>query len=457
MNRVSSWSFVHVACAAVALCAACLLPVASSAQGRPGETAEGSLNLRHKAHSPRPTASTQTNLAFQGKLAFAGSADGFRILDISNPTNPIELSHVLCNGAQGHLSVWGNLLFRSVDTPQSSTDCDSSNVTASTPGHFEGIQIFDISDPTAPQRIHSVYTPCGSNTHTLVPDLLNHRVFLYVSSYPLGGAAIGPNCQALETGDGHSRISIIEVPLENPLAATVSPYFLDDDTEYATYLGAFTFRACRSITVFSELNLAAAACFLEAQLWDISNPASPVFLWRYRNDAIKPENVDLFASASFSWDGELVAFGDMSGGGGAARCIDPEDDQGRIWLLDTQTGVELASYKIPRSEPGVCTSHGISFLPQRGGKHTLVASYFTGGTTIVDVNALLAGAGDADAEIAWAKPEGTNVWSAHWYNGHIYASDLGRGLDVFQLRDSTRASALRLPRLNPNTQESLID
>ena len=24
-------------------------------------------------------------------------------------------------------------------------------------------------------------------------------------------------------------------------------------------------------------------------------------------------------------------------------------------------------------------------------------------------------------------------WSAYWYNGHIYASEIARGLDVFEL------------------------
>jgi hypothetical protein len=457
MKGVSFWQSVPTACACAAavLWSVLLLPTESSAQGHPGETAEGSLNLQHLANLPRPTEVTQTYLAFRDNLAFVGASDGFRILDISNPKKPVELSHTVCNGAQGHLSVWGNLLFRSVDAPQSSTDCDSSNVTASTPGHFEGIQVFDISDLTAPQRIHSIHTDCGAATHALVPDPLNHRVFLYVSSYPLGGASLGPNCASLEVGDGHSRISIVEVPLENPQAATVSHYYLDQDTEYGTYLGAFTFRGCRSITVFSELNLAAAACFREGQLWDISNPASPVFLWRYRNDAVKPENIDLFASAAFTWDGKVVALGDMSGGGGAARCIDPEDQQGRVWFLDTQTGVELASYKVPRSEPGVCTTHLVGFVPQRGGRYTMVSSNFTGGTTVVDVNALLAGASAADAEVAWAKPAGGNVWSARWYNGAIYANDLSRGLDVYRLQDAARASAIRLPRLNPNTQEQV--
>jgi len=425
--------------------------------GPGGADDSGTANLKHNSNLPRASAFTQSDLAFRGNLAIAGTYDGFRIIDISNKNKPRQISHTLCNGAQGDVSVYGNLVFRSVDSPQSSTDCNSTNVTASTPGHFEGVQVFDISDPRNPVHINSVYTDCGSHTHTLVPD--GDRLFIYVSSYPLGGAALGPNCQSLETGDGHSKISIIEVDLDDPSWSgntSVSSYFLDPGTEWATYLGAFTFRACHDISVFTELGIAAAACLSEGQLWDISDPAAPEFIWRYDNPAIKPENIDLFHSAAFSWDGKIVAFGDESGGGGAARCVDPDDDQGRIWFLDRETGMELASFKIPRSVPTTCTMHNFNFIPQKHGNYTLVSSSYTGGTTVVNVNALLAGASEAEAEIAWRTPESNNEWSSYWYNGNIYSNGV-RGLDVYSLIGGQFASAQHQTYSNPQTQERVIN
>jgi hypothetical protein len=401
----------------------------------------------------------QSDLAFWGNMAVAGNYAGFRLIDIKAPGNPKVITDFACNGAQGDVSIWGDLVFQSVDTPQSHGGCDSTNVTVATPGMFEGVRIFDISDRSSPQLVASVPTDCGSHTHTLVPDEANDRVIIYVSSYPLGGvgSAAGSPCESLEQnpeGGGHSKVGIIEVPLADPASATVTYYDLDDETEWATYLGAFTFRACHDISVFVELNLAAAACMSEGQLWDISDPLHPVFLWRYDNPAIRPENIDLFHSASFSWDGSIVAFGDESGGGGAARCIDPDDDQGRIWFVDTATGEELASYKIPRSEPGICTMHNFNFIPLRD-RNVLVSSAYTAGTTIVDVDALIAGASEADAEIGFYKPHGGNAWSSYWYNGFIYAND-NRGVDTFLLSGKERAGARKLAYLNPQTQMSVI-
>lgn len=450
--------------ALVALGMAVIAPPASAhdpdeSHPGPGSAApdQHSQNMKLLSNVPRSATATQSDLAFWGRHAFAGNYLGFRVIDISDPEAPLVVSDFRCNGAQSDLSVYGNLLFQSVDAPQNHGGCDSTGagVTANTPGMFEGIRIFDISNPAAPVHLASVSTDCGSHTHTLMPSPTTGEAFLYVSSYPLGAAALGPNCSRAEDDGGHSKVSIVRVPLSNPAGATVSPYFLDDATEWATYFGAYTFRACHDISVFTELALAAAACMSEAQLWDISDPANPRFLWRYDNPAVQPANVDLFHSATFSWDGRIVAFGDESGGGGAARCTDPNDDRGRIWFVDTATGRELTSYKVPRAESGTCTMHNFNFLPLRD-RNVLVSSAYTAGTTVVDVDELLAGAGTAAAEVGYYKPSGGNTWSSYWYNGFIYANDIARGVDVFMLSDKARAGARRLPYLNPQTQEAVI-
>ena len=426
----------------------------------PGSTGpdQHSTNMKLLANVAKATGATQSDLAFAGRYAYAGNYQGFRVIDVSDPEAPTVVTDFRCNGAQSDVSVYGNLLFQSVDQPQNNGGCDSTNVgvNAATPGMFEGIRIFDVSNPAAPAHLGSIRTDCGSHTHTLVPDTGNGRVLLYVSSYPLGTAAQGPNCVRLEDGGGHSKISIVNVPLANPTAATVSAYNLDSATEWATYLGQFTLRACHDISVFTELKLAAAACMSESQLWDISDPAAPVLKWRYDNPAIQPAHTDLFHSASFSWDGAVVAFGDESGGGGGARCTNPNDNRGRIWFVDTATGTELASYKVPRSETGTCTMHNFNFLPLSNGRKVLVSSAYTAGTTVVDVDKLLGGATAAAAEVGYYKPSGGNTWSSYFYNGFIYANDIARGVDIFLLSDKVRAGARKLPYLNPQTQEVVI-
>lgn len=87
------------------------------------------------------------------------------------------------------------------------------------------------------------------------------------------------------------------------------------------------------------------AYFLDEETeWAVGHlrAAEPAIRLALRHPAVRPEKVGLFHSATFSWDCSVVAFGDESGGG-AARCTDPSDNQGRIWFVDTATGAERAS------------------------------------------------------------------------------------------------------------------
>jgi hypothetical protein len=55
-------------------------------------------------------------------------------------------------------------------------------------------------------------------------------------------------------------------------------------------------------------------------------------------------------------------------------------------------------------------------------------------------------------------------WSAYWYNGHIYASEIARGLDIFELtpteslsqNEIDAAQTIRVGGLNVQNQERLV-
>ena len=87
-----------------------------------------------------------SDLAFWGRLAYAGHYEGFQVIDTANPRKPEVVSDFSCPGSQHDVSVWQGLLFVSVETPRSSPACDS---VPQTPG-FEGIRIFDVSNPRSP-------------------------------------------------------------------------------------------------------------------------------------------------------------------------------------------------------------------------------------------------------------------------------------------------------------------
>jgi hypothetical protein len=201
---------------------------------------------------------------------------------------------------------------------------------------------------------------------------------------------------------------------------------------------------------------AASACMGEGQIWDISDKENPVTIARVHNPS-----VEFFHSATFSWDGKTVVYGDEAGGGTGPRCraTDPST-LGALWFydvasLDTMDGTSieapLSHWKVPRVQGlANCTMHNFNALPTTK-RNVLVSSAYAAGTTVVDFTDP-----SNPVEVGHHDPHGANTWSSYWYNGHIYTNDGGRGVDVMLLSDKARAGAQKLPHSNPQTQDAVL-
>jgi hypothetical protein len=150
-----------------------------------------------------------SDLAFWGKVAVHGNYDGFRLVDITEPDNPVEiLDYRECAGNQGDVIVWGNVLVRSwnsaAPTVPPFATCDGEEILPGVFGGWEGLHVFDISNPTDPDLVASIETECGSHTATGVPDLANNRLLVY--NNPSSSLCPG--------------IDIVEVPLDDPATSS---------------------------------------------------------------------------------------------------------------------------------------------------------------------------------------------------------------------------------------------
>src|SRR5215211_4578717 len=151
-----------------------------------------------------------SGLTFWGKKAYQGTYEGFRIIDITEPDNPVELENfTVCvqgttTGNQGDVAVWDNILVRSWNSPAPAGGVVCGGIT--TPAFQEGVHVFDVSDPTNPVGLKFVATPCGSHTLTALPDRANNRVLIYSNA-----SSPAPGCEGID---------IIQVPLANPAAAS---------------------------------------------------------------------------------------------------------------------------------------------------------------------------------------------------------------------------------------------
>ena len=172
-----------------------------------------SQNMKHLAAVPRSSVATQSDLAFVGNLALAGNYNGFRVIDISEPGAPVELSHPTCNGDQGDIVVWEDILVRAWNTKRANArECDGTIV----PAGFEGVHIFDVSNPADPEVVGAVVLPCGSHTLTAA-GISAGRLIVYSNNSSSAGCGVGLNlAQQNALGD---FMDIIAVPLDDPGSA----------------------------------------------------------------------------------------------------------------------------------------------------------------------------------------------------------------------------------------------
>src|SRR5687768_10571295 len=223
---------------------------------------------------------------------------------------------------------------------------------------------------------------------------------------------------------------------------------------------------CHDITVYSELGLAAGACSGNGILLDIKDPANPK-----RIDAVNDPNYAYWHSASFSNDGKKVVFTDEWGGGLGARCRANDPNKwGADAIFQLQDNkLKFASYyKMPAAQGDSenCVAHNGSLVPVPG-RDIKAQAWYQGGISIMDFT-------DAEhpIEIAYFDrgPIDPNMlvlagdWSAYWYNGHIYASEIARGLDVLTLKPSQHltqneidaAKTAKLAVFNPQHQTKMV-
>jgi len=467
------------------------------------------LGVGNPAKMPKPMqlviaqlAFANSDFAFQGNHLFQGNFYGVSFYDISNPAKVSLLTTLVCPGGQGDVSVYGNLLFMSVEMPNGRLDCGvqgfppppppepghekERRLPAASPERFRGVRIFDISDITNPKQVGAVQTCRGSHTHTLVVDPNDKdNVYIYVS-----GTSFVRQKEELEGCSGEApdkdpntslfRIDVIKVPLAAPQDAKVvsSPrVFIDPRTGALNGLNSggshdkgaekpADTNQCHDITVFSAIGLAAGACSGNGILLDIKDPIHP-----RRVDAVNDPNYSYWHSASFSNDGSKVVFTDEWGGGLQPRCRATDPNK---WGADAifnlkDDKLSLASYyKMPAAQTDTenCVAHNGSLIPVPG-RDIEVQAWYQGGISVMDFTDAAhpfeiayfdRGPIDAKALILGGD------WSAYWYNGYIYGSEIARGLDVFKLVPSKflsqneidAANLIHFNELNVQNQPKIV-
>ena len=470
----------------------------------------GTLGIGNVAKIPKPfqlviaqLAFANSDLAFQGNHLFQGNFYGVSIYDISNPANTTLLTSMVCPGGQGDVSIYKNLMFMSVEMPNGRLDCGTQGfppeppltpeeekakkhrIPAAQKDRFRGVRIFDISDIQNPKQVAAIQTCRGSHTHTLVVDPNDkNNVYIYVSgtSFVRQGEELAGCSGEKPDKDPNTalfRIDVIQVPVAAPQNAKVvsSPrVFIDARTGAINGLNNGGSHGkgnekpedtdqCHDITVYSAIGLAAGACSGNGILLDIKDPIHPK-----RVDAVNDPNYSYWHSASFSNDGTTVVFTDEWGGGLGPRCRPTDPNKwgaDAIFHLKDDKLAFASYYKMPAAQGDTenCVAHNGSLVPVPG-RDIEVQAWYQGGISVMDFSdpakpfeIAYFDRGPIDPKMLVLGGD----WSAYWYNGYIYGSEISRGLDVFELtptpsltqNEIDAAKAVKLAELNVQNQQKI--
>ena len=151
----------------------------------------------------------------------------------------------------------------------------------------------------------------------------------------------------------------------------------------------------------------------------------------------------------------------------AARTIRTNGAPMRSFSLKDNKLSFASYYKMPAAQGDSenCVAHNGSLIPVPG-RDIKVQAWYQGGISVMDFT-------DADhpVEIAYFDRGPIDpkmlvlggAWSAYWYNGHIYSSEIARGLDIFELtptkfltqNEIDAAKTVRVAEFNVQNQQRI--
>jgi hypothetical protein len=388
-----------------------------------------------------------SDLAFKDNLVFAGTYEGFRVIDATDKTRPTQLlNYTGCNVGQGDVIVYENILIRSWDAPASaSSTCAGQAVGQG----FEGIHIFDITDPVNPVMKKQLRmassgneagapSGCGSHTATAVPD--KARGFLYIYN---GGSS--GTCNGIDV----VRISLADMTdakfLRRVTHGRAGSSCHDNNVLLNVGGGTTSYAMCAGGNGLAMYKFDyALAPNVEGGI------EMPTLLWS------QSMGVQTGHSGSFTYDGKYLIYGHEPGGGGQAQCQATSSILNKtLFFLDPLTGETKGTMVHPRPQTNRenCTWHNFNVVPTKAGYYATVGSYQSGISILEFTNPA------APREIAYADPAPLQHpapeqptaglilggdWSTYWHNGFIYEHDITRGLITWRLNlanDATMTQA----------------
>jgi hypothetical protein len=386
--------------------------------------------------------------------AFAAAmGSGFRVFDLGDRARPALVGLYPSPSYQNDIQVEDELVVLSSDMPPYPGDphhpvCGACEA-------FEGVELVDVSIPTAPRRLAKLWIEGGAHNSTLAGEVL------YVSN---------PSSRAMDVVDvSRPRAPRVVLRVAEAAGCAQSPYPCqvvapgEDDwrphditVRPAPGGGHRLYVAAIEATFILEVD----RHVLERRRRDSVRVVAKI----PNGDPASYANLEIAHQADPSPDGRLLVVSDERGGGiSEIGC-----PGGGLHVYDLSHAArprKLGVYFAPDTHPhGNCTVHVFRFLPDRS---VLTTAWYAAGSWVVDVSGP-ASPGELDNRTArpgqqttWGRTlgfavmPGADTWATKspgtTGDGRLfmYSGDMVRGMDVFEFTGRLPPAGQRGPTWRP--------
>lgn len=339
-----------------------------------------------------------------GIAYLSSSADGLSIVDIHDPANPVVLAKDIEGSASRDVDLIhhpnGHLYALLSDASEQNT------------------KLFDVTDP---QNVTFVsQTALCDHTVAVVPG----TTVVYASWSLCQSSRLGQ----VQQGD----VEILD--FKDPAHPVSKLFVFPPVAMTAGGPKPITATSCHEITFNAELHRTYCAALTDTQIWDDTDPLDPKII-----AVIDDPLVNVHHSVWDADNGTTLIVGDEVAGAAVPTptCSDkaqlPTSALAFYDISDLANPRRVGYYNIPYdslagedARPKVCTTHLGDVLD---GTDLIVMGWYSAGVVMVDFK----DPANAKTVATWHAPGDSSVWETRFWNGHVFASDEVRGLDILRV------------------------
>jgi hypothetical protein len=326
-----------------------------------------------------------------------GTTEGMRVYDVTDPTAPQLVANVHCPGYHADVAVHGNTLIHGIDSARTNTGCaERFDPDGIDQAEVAGLRFLDVTDPGRPTVSAFVNDEeLGATVHNLTIAPWDDAVLVAGSDF--------------RTSD--PVLSVVDLS-QPDLPVTTIP--MRDISPTAT-------AECHDIGVANVdgRELAFCAAVTQTFIWDIADPFAP------KHVATVPALETIHHGARLAPDGRTLVLNDELGGAAVAPGCAPSerDPLGALWFYDITVPERpqfLGTFSTTEAAAQMpCTSHFYNFIP---GTTLLTVGWYKSGMIVVDY----ANRTNPKEHAAY-NPVGGDYWASYYWHGYVYGTSFGGG------------------------------